>query len=141
MAPSRKRIAIAAAAASLPLGFALLVLRAFLPWTTRLADGRWLLGARSRFPRGSATLLRRAKAIVVHDELGLRALSSICTHQRCNLGVASARREIVCSCHGAAFDYTGNVKRPPATEPLPWLELRDEAGELVLDPSRRVTPE
>ncbi len=116
------------------------VVRAWMPWIARRSDGRFALGRAARFPPGTATLLRRAQAVVVHDELGVHALSAICTHERCTIRPLPARRELVCPCHGSAFAYDGRVKRGPAAVDLPWLELRDEGGLLVLDPTRRVPP-
>ena len=132
------RLAGVGAAASALAGTGWLILRAWLPWVSVGPDGRWWLGPKARFTPGTVTLLRRAKAIVVHDQMGIHVVSAICTHQRCMIHDVPARRELSCPCHGAAFDYDGRVLRGPTDKPLPWLEVREEAGELVLDPSRRV---
>lgn len=118
-------------------GVAALVVRAWLPWISRLPDGRWRLGPRERFPEGSVTLLRRANAVVVHGPEGLYALSAVCTHQRCTVRDTPARKELTCPCHLAAYDYQGRVLRGPAPRDLPRLALAVEDGELVLDPSGR----
>lgn len=129
----KRRLVVVAAILSLPLGFGALLLNAyFRPWITPRPGGGWNLGPLSRYPKGTATLLRRAEAIVVHDDDGVRAYSSVCTHQRCTVRPSNARQEIACPCHGAAFDFHGRVKLPPATIPLPPLPLREETGELVL---------
>jgi nitrite reductase/ring-hydroxylating ferredoxin subunit len=117
-----------------------LLIRPWLPWISRGPDGRWHLGPASRFPEGHAVLLRRARAIVVRDELGLRAISAICTHEACTVHDLPARKELVCPCHGGAYDYLGRVKRGPPPADLPWLALTEEGGELVLDPNQRVKP-
>ena len=136
----RSVLAFAAVVGSGLVGIGGLVLRAFLPWITRDPDGRWRLGPRNRFAPGTATLLRRAKAIVVNDGDGLHALTAICTHEGCLVHDTPARKEITCPCHGAAYSYRGEVKRGPAQHPLVWLSLTVENGELVLDPEKEVPP-
>lgn len=44
------------------------------------------------------------------------ALSPICTHRGCTVNLEGA--QLVCPCHGSAFDRTGQVLRGPADEPL-----------------------
>lgn len=136
----RSTFTFVAVIASAVLGLGGLVLRAFLPWIARGSDGRWRIGPRERFAPGTATLLRRAKAIVVHDEEGLHALTAICTHEGCLVHDSPARKEIACPCHGAAYTYRGEVKRGPARFPLKWLSLTVENGELVLDSDEEVPP-
>lgn len=139
MKPSiRRRLVVAAALLSVPLLFGLVLLRAYLPWISPLGGGRWRIGPASRFPKGRATLLRRAQAVVVHDEQGIHALSAVCTHQGCTVRPRNARKELGCPCHGAAFDFSGRVLRPPAPAPLPWLALEERDGELLLDAGREV---
>ena len=51
-------------------------------------------------------------------------LSSVCTHEACEVDLPGERDpQIWCSCHGARFDRTtGAVLRGPATAPLPRFE-------------------
>lgn len=133
-----KKLAAAGAAIAAAAGAGWMVVRAWLPWITRGPDGRWLIGPRSRFPLGSAVLLRRAAAIVVHDADGIHAMSAVCTHEACLVHDLPARHELICPCHGSAFTYRGEVKRGPAQAPLPWLELSADGEDLVLDPSQTV---
>src|SRR5256885_7936619 len=130
------RIAAAASGGLALLGSGWLVVRAWLPWITPRPDGTWSIGPASRFPAGSATLLRRARAVVVHDGLGLHAVSAVCTHEGCTIHDLAERSELVCPCHGAAYDYEGRVKRGPAKRDLDWLSLTREGEELVLDPTK-----
>lgn len=134
----RQWIALVAGGVAAVGGFGWLVVRSWLPWITVGPDGRWRIGPRARFPEGSVTLLKRARAVVVHDALGIRALSAVCTHEGCLVHDTPSRRELICPCHGAAFDYQGNALRGPAKRPLSWLEVKEEAGELLLDPSRKM---
>lgn len=47
------------------------------------------------------------------------ALSAICTHMNtCQLDWNQERRELVCPCHGGAFDLYGNVVQGPPSIPL-----------------------
>ena len=66
------------------------------------------------------------------------AVSAVCTHQSCLL--QRAANEFRCPCHGARFDSRGQVLQGPAVEPLPWLKLALEDGQLVLLPDQRVDP-
>ena len=44
------------------------------------------------------------------------ALSTICTHQGCTLSYTPSIQNMVCPCHGGAFDLNGNVvSGPPPT--------------------------
>jgi nitrite reductase/ring-hydroxylating ferredoxin subunit len=63
------------------------------------------------------------------DTITFRALHLVCTHQACALrapAVLPARKnEIIysCPCHGAKFDFQGNVLSGPARTPLAWRKL------------------
>jgi len=46
------------------------------------------------------------------------ALSSICTHQGCNVEYNSSAGIIQCPCHGSQFTTTGSVVQGPAARPL-----------------------
>lgn len=134
----RRRLAMIAAALSVPFVAGAGVVWAYLPWITPAGPGRWRLGPKSRFLNGRAVFLRRAMAIVVRGDDGeFTALSAICTHQGCTLKPRNARKKITCSCHGAAFDFTGAVTNPPATIPLPRLAIVEEGGELILETLER----
>ena len=59
----------------------------------------------------------------------VRAMSQVCTHQRCNLKLMPGGFQ--CPCHGAQFDKEGRVLKGPATEDLPHFELSlSREGEL-----------
>lgn len=59
--------------------------------------------------------------IVIHDEHGLAAVSSRCTHLGCT--VTANARGFECHCHGSAFARDGRVLRGPASSSLPWYQL------------------
>jgi Rieske Fe-S protein len=56
---------------------------------------------------------------VYRDQDGkLHALSSICTHQGCQVAFNALERSWDCPCHGSRFDIDGRVLDGPATRPL-----------------------
>ena len=69
---------------------------------------------------------------------GWVAFDDTCTHEECSLaGGELDGGVIVCPCHGSEFDVrTGDVLTPPALDPLPIYEAREENGALLV----RLTP-
>ncbi|MFG1807680.1 ubiquinol-cytochrome c reductase iron-sulfur subunit [Streptomyces sp. NPDC049040] len=70
---------------------------------------------------------------VVRRESGrLRAVSSVCTHQACRLGLNDARDTLVCPCHGATFSVQGaplhNMRSSRPLPALPRLAVREFRG-------------
>ena len=58
------------------------------------------------------------------------AFSAICTHQGCT--VAPGDEELVCPCHGSAYDAaSGEVRRGPATRALSEVPVHIEAGAVL----------
>jgi nitrite reductase/ring-hydroxylating ferredoxin subunit len=67
----------------------------------------------------------------------LYAFSDICTHKACNLSLGGEINgaEITCECHGSTFDMSdGSVVEGPATEPIATFGVREDAGELSVEP-------
>ncbi len=59
-----------------------------------------------------------AKVIAVNvDGQSVRAFTSVCTHQACDIDSFSNNR-FVCPCHGSQFSTSGSVVRGPASAPL-----------------------
>lgn len=84
-------------------------------------------------------VLRAGEVIVIHDERGIAAVSSRCTHLGCTVTVNA--RGFECPCHGSVFAMDGRVLQGPATGPLPWYEvLLGEDGELRVNLDRTVDP-
>lgn len=69
---------------------------------------------------GRKVVMLGKPVILVHLEKGRWfALSAICTHMNtCQLDWNQERRELVCPCHGGAFDLYGNVVQGPPSVPL-----------------------
>jgi len=62
----------------------------------------------------------------------LFALSSICTHRRCLVGI-EPDRSFLCPCHGSTFNPDGHVTEGPAKRDLPMLAtFINERGELFV---------
>ena len=68
----------------------------------------------------------------------LAALSSYCTHRKCQL-TANPDRSFACPCHGSAFDPNGKVTEGPAKRDLPvFASFTNETGELLVQIPNRV---
>ncbi len=65
---------------------------------------------------------------------GWVAFDDTCTHEECSLAEGELDGTVVvCPCHGSEFDVrTGDVMTPPALDPLPIYEARDEGGMLLV---------
>jgi len=65
---------------------------------------------------------------------GWLAFDDTCTHEECSLAEGELDGEVViCPCHGSEFDVrTGDVVTPPALDPLPIYEAREDAGTLFV---------
>jgi cytochrome P450/nitrite reductase/ring-hydroxylating ferredoxin subunit len=75
----------------------------------------------------------RAVCIARTDD-GWLAFDDTCTHEECSLAEGELDGEVViCPCHGSEFDVrTGDVVTPPALDPLPIYEAREDAGKLFV---------
>ena len=62
------------------------------------------------------------------------AFDDTCTHEECSLAEGELDGAVVvCPCHGSEFDVrTGDVLTPPALDPLPIYEAREEGGALLV---------
>ena len=72
--------------------------------------------------------------IIRLSEEAFLVLSSLCTHQACEVNLpGEGDPQIWCPCHGALFDRTtGAVLRGPATAPLPRFENTYDTGTQLL---------
>lgn len=85
------------------------------------------LSARRLTVLGKPVLLVRLE----HDRFF--ALSAICTHMEiCQLEWKPERRQLVCGCHGGAFDVHGNVVQGPPSIPLASFPVEEIRGELYV---------
>ncbi len=67
-------------------------------------------------------------------DAGWVAFDDTCTHEECPLSDGELDGTVVvCPCHGSEFDIrTGDVLTPPALDPLPIYDVREEEGALLV---------
>ena len=109
-----------------------------------LLPPKGMLADRSLVPAGSRDEIGELSArlvtvlgkpvLLVHLEHGrFFALSAICTHMSiCQLEWKPERRQLVCPCHGGAFDVHGNVVHGPPSIPLQSFPVEEIRGELYV---------
>lgn len=98
---------------------------------------RFTLQAPQDYQKGSATSVPEAKAWLFHDEAGLYAISTVCTHLGCVVNYKSEQFE--CPCHGSIYNAAGYVLKGPAKLPLNYLGLTlSSEGVVVLDTKEHV---
>jgi cytochrome b6-f complex iron-sulfur subunit len=96
------------------------------------------VGFPETFPEGVTPVPER-NVFVVRDGKAFHAISSICTHLRCQVG--HVRNGFQCPCHGSRFGMDGRVIRGAAPRPLDWYEVTlAENGEIRVNTKRKVQP-
>ncbi len=94
------------------------------------------VGLPEDFPEG-VTLIPERNVFIVRKGKAFHAISSICTHLRCQVG--HARGGFQCPCHGSRFDINGKVLKGAAPRPLDWFEVAlAENGEVRVNTRRKV---
>lgn len=78
---------------------------------------------------------------LVKDATGIYAITAICTHLGCTVGLPSGGR-FLCPCHGSQYDLGGANLVGPAVLPLAHLEVSEATpgGFLIVNPARPVAP-
>ena len=79
---------------------------------------------------GTGTYIPEVKAWLMHDNNGLFAVTSICTHLGCT--VNHENEKLVCPCHGSQFTITGEVLQGPAVKALEHYQVSLSANGLVV---------
>lgn len=69
------------------------------------------------------------------------ALSTICTHLGCTPNWLEGEKKFKCPCHGSGFKISGVNFEGPAPRPLERFAIRVEAGQIVVDKSRKFQKE
>lgn len=94
------------------------------------------VGLPESFPEGVTPIPGR-NVFIVRNGNAFHAISSICTHLRCQVG--HVRNGFQCPCHGSRFDIEGNVLKGAAPRPLDWYEVMlAENGEIRVNTKRKV---
>jgi Rieske Fe-S protein len=98
-------------------------------------------GPFTSFAVGEAKFFRCARLFICRDAGGVYALTSICTHQQCDVEFDSSGPGFLCPCHLSQFDFNGNVTHDPATQPLVHFKVSlDGSGNVIVDPMTIVNP-
>ncbi len=61
--------------------------------------------------------------IIINKDEKISVLSARCTHLGCKINEHS-NNQLICPCHGSAFDFNGNVTKGPATKPLKKVDFK-----------------
>ena len=100
--------------------------------TVAPVPGRWIdVGELTAFPDGQAVRVTAGAvgAFVIRSGSNMRALSSICTDQPCELGWHGADATLVCPCHPVAFNLRGAPLGTAYSLPsLPAIQVRIQSG-------------
>ena len=96
-----------------------------------------VFGPPDELSAGAPRRLEAYDVYLVRSEQGVAAISGRCTHAGCGVTPA-AGGAFHCGCHGSEFAADGTVTRGPAQTDLPWLAVRIEDGNLVVDPTQEV---
>ncbi|HEU4410205.1 MAG TPA: Rieske (2Fe-2S) protein [Polyangiaceae bacterium] len=83
---------------------------------------------------GALVVLPEPHVVLGRDDKGVYAMSTLCTHQSCNVTLKSSGDGLVCKCHRSFFDRDGNPTGGPAKRPLPRYEARvGPSGDIFVD--------
>lgn len=63
----------------------------------------------------------------------ISAVSSVCSHQKCQVGYNALNRKIECSCHGSKFTTDGKVLKGPAQQDLTGYRATLAGDQIVLE--------
>ena len=86
----------------------------------------------SDVPVGGATIFADRAVVVTQASAGeFAAFSTACPHQGCNVN-AFEGTEILCPCHGSAFDLSGAVLTGPAESGLTPVPVTVSGSDLTL---------
>jgi Rieske Fe-S protein len=80
----------------------------------------------SGVPAGTLEVLGDVAVVLGRDDSGLYAMSAVCTHAGCVVGVvsdATGAKSLRCGCHGSTFDRDGAVTMGPAMAALRHFEV------------------
>jgi Rieske Fe-S protein len=82
---------------------------------------------------GQLKLVSGAPVILGRDAGGLYAMSTLCTHQGCDMATDGSvdASGAYCACHGSQFDRNGAVVQGPARSPLPHYAVSVDATGLI----------
>jgi Rieske Fe-S protein len=82
--------------------------------------------------------------VVIRDADGVYAMTTICTHQQCDISQSGSisTAALSCGCHGSQFDIDGNVTSGPARLPLDHFAVTiDDQGNITVQAGEVVAPD
>ena len=71
--------------------------------------------------------------IIINTGDGFIALSSLCTHQGCQISYDHGSGDLPCPCHGSVFSTSGSVLQGPASSALKKYTVVQEGDILTID--------
>jgi cytochrome b6-f complex iron-sulfur subunit len=71
--------------------------------------------------------------MIINTGAGFIALSSVCTHQGCQVTYNHSNGNLPCPCHGSLFSTSGSVLNGPASEPLQKYNVTQDGDILTID--------
>lgn len=71
--------------------------------------------------------------MIINTGDGFVALSSVCTHQGCQVTYNPDTGNLPCPCHGSLFSITGSVLNGPAASPLKKYTVTQEGDILTIN--------
>jgi cytochrome b6-f complex iron-sulfur subunit len=81
----------------------------------------------------AGAFVKEEDIIIINTGSGFVALSSVCTHQGCQVSYDSGSNQLPCPCHGSVFSTTGSVLEGPASSPLKKYALTQDGDILTID--------
>ena len=89
------------------------------------------LGLAKNYIPGSRTTFPEIPAVLIRGDSGFTALSLVCTHLGCTVGVQP--NGFACPCHGSLYNLNGIPTKGPATLPLKALRIEQTPdGRIIL---------
>ncbi|MBL8609634.1 MAG: Rieske (2Fe-2S) protein [Myxococcales bacterium] len=91
--------------------------------------------------KGTVKFVSGKPVILGRDDQGVYALSSICTHDQCDMSKNGTigTDTIQCDCHGSRFDKNGKVTKGPASSDLDHYKVEIAAnGDITVQASEKV---
>ncbi len=95
----------------------------------KFSSVRWVpVASWNEYPQDCVVPFPEYKMAIIKSGKRIGAISLECTHLGCLVNVGD--RGFFCPCHGSEFGPWGEVYSGPATEPLPWYEIREREGKV-----------
>jgi cytochrome b6-f complex iron-sulfur subunit len=122
----------------LKVGGAAVAVAALARCSNGASTGEFPAGDVSDFALDSVTLFDEGPFFVIRDADGLYAMSAVCAHNGCAVGVGTT--ELVCPCHGSVYDLDGAVVSGLAPRALEHFEVVVGGDGDVVVNTNRVVP-